>query len=73
MRHLNQPGVLAHVLRELSHAGINVSEMDNIITAGAKAAAAHIRLDAEPSAETINRITEGNESVLAVSLAHGTK
>ncbi len=71
VRHLNEPGVLAHVFSQLTAEGINVEEMENSILAGAKAGCAHIRLDAEPSTEVMERISQGCESVLAVSLMRG--
>ncbi|NOS99049.1 MAG: hydroxyacid dehydrogenase [Phycisphaerales bacterium] len=67
VRHENKPGVLAHVLRELSLDGINVEEMENVIMAGETGACAHIRLDAKPRADTIERIRSGSGSILAVS------
>ena len=68
VRHLNRPGVLAHVLNELSCAHINVDEMQNIITEGAEAACAHIHMDAKPSGDVLARIRTGCESVLAVTV-----
>jgi D-3-phosphoglycerate dehydrogenase / 2-oxoglutarate reductase len=70
VRHLNQPGVLAHVLGELSKAKINVEEMENVISEGAKAACAHIHLDAQPSEETIGRISGDGNTILSVNLGH---
>jgi D-3-phosphoglycerate dehydrogenase len=68
VRHLNRPGVLAHVLNEISHAGINVEEMANIIYSGAAAACAQIRLDARLPDEALERIRAGNAHILAVSV-----
>ncbi len=68
VRHVNAPGVLAHTLSELRLAGLNVEEMDNVITSSAKAACAHIRVDSEPSQDVLKRIFEGHEHVLAVDL-----
>jgi len=68
VRHRNQPGVLAHVLHEVSHAGINVEEMENVILEGAHAACARLRLDATPADEVIDQIA-ANEKILGVSLA----
>src|SRR5262249_40344296 len=45
VRHVDRPGVLAHVLNHLRAADINVQEMDNVIFEGADAAVAHINLD----------------------------
>jgi len=68
VRHRNRPGVLAHVLGELSHARINVEEMENVIFSNAQAACARIRLDDAPPATALDRIRSGNEDVLSVSL-----
>jgi D-3-phosphoglycerate dehydrogenase / 2-oxoglutarate reductase len=68
VRHLNRPGVLAHVLGEISHANINVEEMDNVIFSDAKAACAKIQLDDEPPAEVLEKIRKGNVNVLDVSV-----
>ncbi len=34
VRHRNRPGVLAHTLHVISHAGVNVEEMENVICEG---------------------------------------
>ena len=69
VRHRNRPGVLAHVLGELSHAGINVREMENVICKGEEGACAQIRLDSEPSADVLARIERSDENILAITLA----
>ena len=51
VRHLNRPGVLAHVFYTIGQAGINVEEMENIIYDGHEAACARIQLDGTPSEE----------------------
>ena len=38
VRHLDRPGVLAHVLNEIKRAQLNVQRMENIVFAGAEAA-----------------------------------
>ncbi len=68
VRHRNKPGVLAHVLHEISVAGINVEEMENVIFADALASCAKIRLDESPDQAVLERIQRGSEHVLAVSL-----
>ncbi|HVZ93775.1 MAG TPA: 3-phosphoglycerate dehydrogenase family protein [Phycisphaerales bacterium] len=68
IRHLNRPGVLAHVIGEIGKAGINIEEMENVIYSGADAACARIRLDAEPSRNTMDSIAKGSPHVLGVSL-----
>ncbi len=67
VRHLNRPGVLAHILHEVSHAGINVEEMDNVICQGDESACAHILLERPLPAETVERIRKGNANILGVT------
>jgi D-3-phosphoglycerate dehydrogenase len=69
VRHKNRPGVLAHTLNEISHAGINVEEMENVICEGAESACAQIKLDAPIPVATLERIKKGNENVFAVMLS----
>jgi D-3-phosphoglycerate dehydrogenase len=68
IRHLNRPGVLAHTLNEISLAGVNVEEMDNVICEGGDAACAHIKLAVPLNDEGIRRIKTGNDNVLGVSI-----
>ncbi len=68
VRHLNRPGVLAHVFYTLGQAKINVEEMENIIYEGAEAALARIHLDSAPTPEQLQHISRGDH-VLAVSLS----
>lgn len=68
VRHLNRPGVLAHVIGEIGKAGINIEEMENIIYQGAEAACARIRLDSEPGRATMESIGKGSPHVLSVAL-----
>lgn len=68
VRHLNKPGVLAHVIGRLSEAKINIEEMENVIYQSAKAACAKIQLDAEPEAGTLETIRTGNEHILSVDM-----
>jgi D-3-phosphoglycerate dehydrogenase len=72
VRHLNRPGVLAHVFYTLGQAGINVEEMENVIYEGAAAACARIQLDDEPDAEHLTAI-RANDNVLSVGLSFITK
>jgi len=67
VRHRNYPGVLAHTLNAISHAGVNVEEMENIICAGGEAGAAQIKLDGPLSDAVLAEITGGNEHVFAIS------
>jgi D-3-phosphoglycerate dehydrogenase len=67
VRHLNRPGVLAHVFYTLGQAGINVEEMENIIYEGAHAACARIQLDEPASDENIKAIRL-NADVLSVQV-----
>jgi len=68
VRHLNKPGVLAHVVGAIGKAGINIEDMDNVIYEGATAACARLNLDAEPTEETMNAIRTGSPHVLSVDL-----
>ncbi len=72
VRHLNRPGVLSHVLNKISHAGINVEEMENSIMKGSEAACAHIHIDAEPAIDVLAEIRSGSENILGVSVSGGS-
>ena len=72
VRHLNHPGVLAHVFYTLGQAGINVEEMENVIYDGAKAACARIQLDGAPLPEHLTAIG-ANDDVLSVDLTTITR
>lgn len=67
VRHLNKPGVLAHVLNVISHANINVEEMRNVICEGAVSACAQIALDGALSDAALTQIRQGNANILGVS------
>lgn len=69
VRHLNRPGVLAHVFYTLGQAGINVEEMENIIYEGTQAACARIQLDQAPRQEHLTAIN-ANDCVLSVALTN---
>jgi D-3-phosphoglycerate dehydrogenase / 2-oxoglutarate reductase len=69
VRHMDRPGVLAHVLDAIRNANINVQEMENIIFEGADAAAvARINLEAAPPAETLERLRAESPDILELSL-----
>ncbi|PYR35145.1 MAG: hydroxyacid dehydrogenase [Acidobacteria bacterium] len=68
VRHVDRPGVLAHILDLLRAADINVQEMDNIIFKGANAAVAHINLDRAPSDTLLEEIKSGDRHILAAHL-----
>ena len=63
VRHLNRPGVLAHVFYILGQAGINVEDMENIIYTGGEAACARISLASSPNDEQMEAVL-ANEHVL---------
>lgn len=67
VRHHNRPGVLAHTLHSISHAGVNVEEMENVICEGAENAVAFIKLDAPLGDDILKQIRIGNEHVIGVS------
>jgi D-3-phosphoglycerate dehydrogenase len=68
VRHLNRPGVLAHVFRVLAERAINVEEVENIIYHGAEATLARVHLDAQPDDDALKMIKEGNPNILSVAL-----
>lgn len=68
VRHLNRPGVLAHVFRELADRGVNVEEVENIIYHGAKATLARVHLDSAPDAAALEAIRGGNSHIISVDL-----
>lgn len=68
VRHLNRPGVLAHVFRELADRGVNVEEVENIIYHGAKATLARVHLDSAPDAAALTAIRGGNPDIISVDL-----
>ncbi len=67
VRHLNKPGVLAFVLRELAELGLNVEEMENIICEGGTGACAHVLIDGTLDATSLDRMREGHEGILAIA------
>ncbi len=72
VRHVNRPGVLAHVFETLGNAGINVEEMENIVYAGGEAALARIQLDKAPSEAQLAAIRE-NANILSATLSTITR
>ncbi len=67
IRHKNMPGVLAHVFDELSIAGINVEEMENILYRGGYAACALIQLSDIPTPELIKTI-KSDSNILSATM-----
>ena len=68
IRHRDRVGVLAHIFGELSAAGINVEQTENVVFAGAKAACARIHVDHAPDAEVLERIQKGCADILSISI-----
>ncbi len=68
IRHLNRPGVLAHVFEIIGASSTNVEEMENVIYEGAKAACARIQIDGHLSADCLERICN-NDAILSVSVS----
>ena len=66
VRHLNRPGVLAHTLNAISHAGVNVEEMENVICDGAMAACARIKLDVKLDEAVVEKIRTGHAHIISV-------
>ncbi len=58
IRHLNRPGVFAHIFDVLGKAGINVEEMENVICAGGEAAIARIHLNSPPTERDLASIRQ---------------
>ena len=73
VRHHDKVGVLAGVLNEVSKAGWNVQEMENLIFEGAEAACARIRFDpgtgADPDEATLDAIRAQPEVLAATAIA----
>jgi D-3-phosphoglycerate dehydrogenase len=72
VRHVNRPGVLAHVFETLGQAGINVEEMENIVYAGGEAGLARIQLDRTPNEEQLSAIRT-NANILSATLSTITR
>jgi D-3-phosphoglycerate dehydrogenase len=68
VRHLDRPGVLAHVFDCLRSGEINVQETENVIFEGAQAAVARINLDGAPSDALMAKIKDGNGDILDLHL-----
>jgi len=68
VRHLNRPGVLAHVFRELADRGVNVEEVENIIYHGAKATLARVHLSSKPDDAALAAVRDGNADIISVDL-----
>jgi D-3-phosphoglycerate dehydrogenase len=67
VRHINRPGVLAHVFEVLGRASINVEEMENIVYAGGEAGLARIQLDKAPTEDQLAEI-RANANILSMTL-----
>lgn len=68
VRHLDRPGVLAHVLNEVRIAGLNVQEMENLLFDGGETAIARIQLNGTLEPPEIDRVRSGNSAVLDASI-----
>jgi D-3-phosphoglycerate dehydrogenase / 2-oxoglutarate reductase len=64
VRHVDRPGVLAHVFDRLRSSAINVQETENVIFEGAQAAVARINLDGKPPDGLLREIYSGNSDIL---------
>jgi D-3-phosphoglycerate dehydrogenase / 2-oxoglutarate reductase len=64
VRHVDRPGVLAHVFDRLRSGAINVQETENVIFDGAQAAVARINLDGKPPDGLLREIYSGNSDIL---------
>jgi D-3-phosphoglycerate dehydrogenase len=68
VRHVDRPGVLAHVFDRLREHGLNVQEMENVVFDGATAAVARIHLDTAPPSTVVDAIKAGNPHVMTVEV-----
>jgi D-3-phosphoglycerate dehydrogenase len=68
VRLVNQPGGLAHVFQQIAGEDINVEEMDHVIYDGGKAACAHIRVNRQPSEQTLQRLRQEHPNILGVEV-----
>jgi len=68
VRHLNRPGVLAHIFMALRSSGLNIEEMENAIFEGGEAACARIQVDRSVPDHVLATVRE-HESVLSTSLS----
>jgi len=68
VRHVDRPGVLAHVFKHLRAGNLNVQETENVIFEGAQAAVARINLDGAPPADLLTQIQDGNADILDLHL-----
>jgi D-3-phosphoglycerate dehydrogenase len=68
VRHVDQVGALANVLAVLKRHGIHISELDNTVFEGGRAACAKIRLEARPSDACLSEIMAFSDEILHVDL-----
>ena len=68
VRHLNRPGVLAHVFSSLRTSGLNIEEMENMIFEGGKAACARIQVDG-PLADHVVAAVREHDAVLSTAVS----
>jgi D-3-phosphoglycerate dehydrogenase len=68
VRHLNRPGVLAHVFEGLLARGINVLETENVIFEDAAAAVARINMDGPVSDDDLVSMRDGNPNIISLQL-----
>jgi len=68
VRHYDRVGVLAFVLDKIRNAGLNIEEVQNVIFEGAAAASCRIQLNAEPGADLLQAIEQGNENIVGLDL-----
>ncbi len=66
VRHYDRVGVLAFVLDVIRRANINVEEVRNIVFDGAAAANCRIQLNAEPPAELLDTLRNGNPDIIGL-------
>jgi D-3-phosphoglycerate dehydrogenase / 2-oxoglutarate reductase len=68
VRHVDQVGALANVLSVLKRHGIHISQLDNTVFEGGRAACAKIRLEQRPSEACLSEIMAFSDEILHVDL-----
>jgi D-3-phosphoglycerate dehydrogenase len=68
VRHVDQVGALANVLAVLKRHGIHISQLENNVFEGGRAACAKVRLEARPSEACLSEIMAFSDEILHVDL-----
>jgi D-3-phosphoglycerate dehydrogenase len=68
VRHVNRPGVLAHVFTALRSSGLNIEEMENAIFEGGEAACARIQVDRSVPDHVLATVRE-HDAIISTTLS----